>query len=84
MKFVNYVLGVNAAAWQREEHFLTCGALKQEFGVYLQCQVSGAFVPAAPSTQFQPQNQHKQGHRGRGGGYRGGGGFSVGLKMAKC
>jgi hypothetical protein len=78
VKFVNYVLGVNAAAWQREEHFLTCGALKQEFGVYLQCQVSGAFVPAAPSTQFQPQNQHKQGHRGRGGGYRGGGGFRGG------
>jgi hypothetical protein len=75
VKFVNYVLGVNAAAWawQREEPFLTCGALKQEFGIYLQCQVSGAFVPAAQPTFSH--NQHKQGNRGRGGGggYRGGG-----------
>jgi hypothetical protein len=27
VKFVNYVLGVDAAAWQREEPFLTCGQL---------------------------------------------------------
>ncbi len=74
VKFVNYVLGVNAAAWQREEAFLTCGQLKQEFGVYLQCQVSGAFVPASVPPS-QPQNQNKHGGRGRGGGYRGGGGF---------
>jgi hypothetical protein len=79
VKFVNYVLGVNAAAWQREESFLTCGQLKQEFGVYLQCQVSGAFVPAASSSSAQPQNQQKQGGRGRGSGYRGGGGFRGGF-----
>jgi hypothetical protein len=76
VKFVNYVLGVNAAAWQREESFLTCGQLKQEFGVYLQCQVSGAFVPAS-NPPSQPHN-NKQGGRGRGGGYRGGGGFRGG------
>jgi hypothetical protein len=74
VKFVNYVLGVNAAAWQREEAFLTCGQLKQEFGTYLQCQVSGAFVPAVPSSSAQPHNQQKHAGRGRGGGYRGGGG----------
>jgi hypothetical protein len=73
VKFINYVFGVNAAAWQREEHFLTCGALKQEFGIFLQCQVSGAFVPAAPAPFVHP-NQNKQGGKGRGGGYRGGGG----------
>jgi hypothetical protein len=75
VKFVNYVFGVNAAAWQREEHFLTCGALKQEFGIFLQCQVSGAFVPAVSATPAHHQNQQKQGGRGRGGGggYRGGG-----------
>ncbi len=49
VKFVNYALGRNAAAWQRKEPFLTTGALKQEFGTYLQCQASGAFVPAAPA-----------------------------------
>jgi hypothetical protein len=79
VKFVNYVLSVNTAAWQREEPFLTCGHLKQEFGVYLQCQVSGAFVPATASTQ-QPHNQNqKHGGRGRGGGgYLGGGGYRGG------
>jgi hypothetical protein len=70
VRFVNYVLGVNAAAWQREEPFLTCGNLKQEFGTFLQCQSFGVLVPATPSTHSQPHNQ-KQG-RGRGGG--GGGG----------
>jgi hypothetical protein len=76
VKFINYVLGVNAAAWQREESFLTCGQLKQEFGVYLQCQVSGAFVPATATSQHQQNNHNKQGGKGRGGGngYRGGGG----------
>jgi hypothetical protein len=75
VKFINYVLGVNAANWQREEAFLTCGQLKQEFGVFLQCQVSGAFVPATQPSSSQSQNQQKQGGRGRGGGgYRGGGG----------
>jgi hypothetical protein len=75
VKFINYVLGVNAAAWQREESFLTCGQLKQEFGVYLQCQVSGAFVPATATSQHQQNNHNKQGGKGRGGGngYRGGG-----------
>jgi hypothetical protein len=77
VKFVNYVLGVNAAAWQREESFLTCGQLKQEFGVFLQCQVSGAFVPAS-TLPSQPHHQNKQAGRGRGGGYRGGGGFRGG------
>jgi hypothetical protein len=74
VKFINYVLGVNAAAWQREEPFLTCGNLKQEFGTYLQCQVSGAFVPVASAHSTLPQNQNKQNGKGRGGGYRGGGG----------
>jgi hypothetical protein len=83
VKFVNYVLGVNAAAWQREELFLTCGQLKQEFGVYLQCQVSGAFVPAASSSSTQPQNQQKQGGRGRGGGYRGGSNFRGGYNRGR-
>jgi hypothetical protein len=78
VKFINYVLGVNAAAWQREEPFLTCGNLKQEFGTYLQCQVSGAFVPAASAHSSHTQNQNKQNGRGRGGGYRGGGGFRGG------
>jgi hypothetical protein len=75
VKFINYVLGVNAAAWQREESFLTCGQLKHEFGVYLQCQVSGAFVPATTTSQ-QHNNHNKQGGKGRGGGnsFRGGGG----------
>ena len=80
VKFINYVLGVNAAAWQREEPFLTCGQLKQEFGVYLQCQVSGAFVPATTTSQ-QHNNHNKQGGKGRGGGnsFRGGsGGFRGG------
>jgi hypothetical protein len=82
VKFVNYVLGVNAAAWQREEAFLTCGQLKQEFSVYLQCQVSGAFVPAS-APPSQPQHQNKQGGRGRGGGYRGGGGFRGGFSRGR-
>jgi hypothetical protein len=76
VRFINYVLGVNAAAWQREEHFLTCGALKQEFGTWLQCQASGALVPAVPTPSPQPHSGHyKQGNRGRGGrggGFRGG------------
>jgi hypothetical protein len=74
VKFINYVLGVNGAAWQREEAFLTCGQLKQEFGVYLQCQVSGAFVPATAAPQ-QHNNHNKQGGKCRGGGnsFRGGG-----------
>jgi hypothetical protein len=85
VKFVNYVLGVNAPAWQREEAFLTCRQLKQEFGVYLQCQVSGAFVPAAPSSSAQPHNQQKQGGKGRGGGggYRGGGSFRGGFNRGR-
>jgi hypothetical protein len=87
VKFVNYVLGVNAAAWQREEAFLTCGQLKQEFSVYLQCQVSGAFVPAAPTSSAQPHNQQKQGGKGRGGGggggYRGGGSFRGGFNRGR-
>jgi len=78
VKFANYVLGMNAAAWQREEPFLTCGALKQEFGTYLQCQSSGAFVPAAPSFHHGGNHQQKQHNRGRGGRggfrYNGGGG----------
>ena len=78
VKFVNYVLGVNAAAWQREEAFLTCGQLKQEFGTYLQCQVSGAFVPAVPSSSAQPNNQQKNAGRGRGGGGGFRGGFNRG------
>jgi hypothetical protein len=73
VKFVNYALGRNAAAWQRKEPFLTTGALKQEFGTYLQCQASGAFVPAAPVAAANPpapaatSNQQQQGKGGRGG-----------------
>ncbi len=55
VKFVNYALGRNAAAWQRKEPFLTTGALKQEFGMYLQCQASGAFVPAALAVAAAPR-----------------------------
>jgi hypothetical protein len=77
VRFINYVLGVNAAAWQREETFLTCGALKQEFGTWLQCQASNAFVPAVATPSPQPSsNFYKQNNRGRGG--RGGGGFRGG------
>jgi hypothetical protein len=77
VRFINYVLGVNAAAWQREETFLTCGALKQEFGTWLQCQASGALVPAVATPSPQPHgNSYKQNNRGRGG--RGGGGFRGG------
>jgi hypothetical protein len=73
VRFINYVLGVNAAAWKREEHFLTCGQLKQEFGTWLQCQASGALIPAVPTPSPQPHSgQYKQNNRGRGG--RGGGG----------
>jgi hypothetical protein len=73
VRFINYVLGVNAAAWQREDIFLTCGALKQEFGTWLQCQASGALIPAVPTPSPQPHGgQYKQANRGRGG--RGGGG----------
>jgi hypothetical protein len=75
VRFINYVLGVNAAAWQREEPFLTCGNLKQEFGTWLQCQASGALVPAVATPSPQPQF-YKQNNRGRGG--RGGGGFRGG------
>jgi hypothetical protein len=73
VKFVNYALGRNAAAWQRKEPFLTTGALKQEFGTYLQCQASGAFVPAAPAaaaaqpTPSTANNRQQQGRGGRGG-----------------
>jgi len=74
VKFINYVLGVNAAAWQREEPFLTCGNLKQEFGTYLQCQVSGAFIPAVAQTPPQQNNNNQKGGRGRGGHFGGGGG----------
>ncbi len=74
VRFINYVLGVNAAAWQREVTFLTCGALKQEFGTWLQCQASGALVPAVATPSPQPNsNFYKQNNRGRGGGgFRGG------------
>jgi hypothetical protein len=74
VKFINYVFGVNAAAWQREEPFLTCGNLKQEFGTYLQCQVSGAFVPAVAQNPPQQHNNNQRGGRGRGGHFGGGGG----------
>jgi hypothetical protein len=74
VRFMNYVLGVNAAAWQREEPFLTCGNLKQEFGTFLQCQSFGVLIPATPANSSQ-NNHNKQG-RGRGGGGRfNGGGF---------
>jgi hypothetical protein len=64
VRFVNYVLGVNAAAWQREEPFLTCGALKQEFGTFLQCQSFGVLIPATPA------NNSQNNHNSRGGGGR--------------
>jgi hypothetical protein len=76
VRFINYVLGVNAAAWQREEPFLTRGNLKQEFGTWLQYQASGALVPAVATPSLQPHNSYKQGNRGRGG--RGGGSFRGG------
>jgi len=59
---------------QREEPFLTWGALKQEFGTYLQCQVSGAFVPAVAPNPPQHNSNSQKGGRGRGGHYGGGGG----------
>lgn len=70
VKFVNYVLGRNAAAWQRKEPFLTCGALKQEFGSYLQCQAFGAFIPATVSPANTYQQNANKGNRGRGRGGR--------------
>jgi len=85
VKFVNYVLGRNAAAWHRKDPFLSCGMLKQEFGIYLQCQASGAFIPAAAATapgnstaqHYQGGGKPKSGGKGRftrpfygGGGFR--------------
>jgi hypothetical protein len=76
VRFVNYVLGMNAASWQRKEPFLTCGALKQEFGTYLHCQAAGAPKHVAMAATYQPATQPQNKNIGGGGGGNRGGRFS--------
>jgi hypothetical protein len=58
VRFVNYVLGLNATAWQQKEPFLSTGELKHEFGTWYLTQ-AGTSLVATTAGQSQQQAQQK-------------------------
>jgi hypothetical protein len=87
--FVNYVLGLNAAAWVQKEDFLTSGEIKTIWGEWFGSRPASLLSVNQQDKENQPQQQPSGGgHGGSGGGAgrgrgRGRGGFRHGNQSSQ-